>query len=354
MGRFSSFVIARWKLLLNIVTLAALIITLYFIRHDLATTFDNLTKVHAWALVLIVPLEAINYHAQAKLYQHLFRIVGNNFTYKYLYLASLELNFVNHVFPSGGAAGLSYFSFRFKTDQIPGGKATLIQIMKLVLTFFSFEILVIISVFFLALGGKVNDLTILVAGVLSTLLIVGSVLFAYIVEEKQRINNFFEYMTRLINKLLHKIKPSEADAISIDRARQVFEDFHSTYRQLRKSKRQMRAPLLYALLANVTEVAVIYVVFVAFDSYVNVGAVILAYGIANFAGMVSILPGGVGLYEALMTGILLTTGVPATISLPVIVMYRVLNTLLQVPPGYYLYHKNISSRGKPSINQETS
>ena len=114
MGRLTSFVAARWKLILNIATVVALLVTLYVIRKDLATTFRDLLRVDAWTLVLMLPLEALNYHAQTKLYQHLFKIVGNKLTYKELLIASLELNFVNHVFPSGGAAGISYFGLRFK------------------------------------------------------------------------------------------------------------------------------------------------------------------------------------------------------------------------------------------------
>jgi len=87
---------------------------------------------------------------------------------------------------------------------------------------------------------------------------------------------------------------------------------------------------------------VIYVVYLAFGEVVNLGAVILAYAIANFAGFVSVLPGGVGVYEALMTGVLAIAGIPVALSIPVVVMYRVLSTLVQLPPGYYLYHKALT------------
>lgn len=352
MGRITSFVAARWKLLLNIVTIIALVVTLYFIRGDLETTFKNLLKVDGWALVLMVPFEALNYHAQTKLYQHLFSIVGNKLEYKPLFIASLELNFVNHVFPSGGAAGISYFGLRLKGGEITGAKATLIQFMKLVLTLLSFEALIILSLLFLAVAGKVSNLTILVAAVLSTVLVIGSLLFIYIIGDKKRINAFLGFVTIQLNRLLHRVKPSEKDVINVERAREVFDDFHLTYLKMRQDHRKMRAPLMYALLANITEVAVVYVVFVAFGQMINPGAVILAYGIANFAGFVSVLPGGVGIYETLMVGVLLTTGVPAKISLPVIIMYRVLNTLLQLPPGYYLYQKYISQHGKPPKTAE--
>ena len=83
-------------------------------------------------------------------------------------------------------------------------------------------------------------------------------------------------------------------------------------------------------------------VYIAFGHWVNLGAVILAYAVANFAGFISVLPGGIGVYEALMTAVLAISGIPASLSIPVVIMYRVLNTLIQVPPGYYFYHRRLS------------
>src|ERR1700691_1361642 len=123
----TSFLKRRWKLVLNIITIGALILIAFAIRHELAVTLDNLTKVRAWLLLLIIPIEALNYHAQAKLYQGLFAVLDEKISYKNLLKLSLELNFVNHVFPSGGVSGISYFSYRLRSFNIRGAKATLIQ-----------------------------------------------------------------------------------------------------------------------------------------------------------------------------------------------------------------------------------
>jgi uncharacterized membrane protein YbhN (UPF0104 family) len=77
---------------------------------------------------------------------------------------------------------------------------------------------------------------------------------------------------------------------------------------------------------------------------VNIGAIVLAFAVANFAGLVSVVPGGYGVYEGLMTAVLATAGISPALSLPVTVMYRVLNTLLQIPPGYVLYHQALQRR----------
>lgn len=335
----------RWKLILNVVTLIALVILMVAIRKQLGDTIGNLGKVNGWALLLLLPVEALNYHAQAKLYQGLFAVVGNRLPYKFLYKTSIELNFVNHVFPSGGVTGISYFGLRLRDGEaISGGKATLIQIMKLALTFLSFEVLIVFGLVALAVMGRVNNLTILVAGSLSTLLLVGTVGFGIIVGSKQRINAFFTTVTKGLNRVIQVVRPKYPETINITRARQVFDDFHDNYQQIQASRAQLKAPFWYAFLANATEVLALYVVYIAFGHLVNVGAVILAYAVANFAGLVSVLPGGVGVYEALMTAVLVSTGVPAGVSLPVTVMYRVLNTLIQLPPGYYFYHKNLTRR----------
>jgi len=100
-------------------------------------------------------------------------------------------------------------------------------------------------------------------------------------------------------------------------------------------------PFMYMMIANATEVAALYTVYVAFGQYVNVGAVILAYAVANFAGLISVLPAGIGIYEGLMTAVLAATGIPAEVSIPVTLMYRVLSMFTQLVPGYFFYQKAV-------------
>lgn len=98
----TSFVKRRWKLLVNIATAIALVGLVYAVRHQLVETIQNFSKVNLWVLLLLFPIQWVNYHAQAKMYQGLFRMVGNKLSYRFLFETSLELNFVNSVFPSGG------------------------------------------------------------------------------------------------------------------------------------------------------------------------------------------------------------------------------------------------------------
>jgi uncharacterized protein (TIRG00374 family) len=336
----------RWKLILNILTIVALVGLAYAIRHQIVDTIHNLAKVNVAVLLLILPIEAWNYDAYAKMYRSFFRILGNETTYKDMYKVALELNMVNHIFPTGGVSGFSYFGIRLRSLGIGAGKATLVQTMRFIFLFITYEALLILGLFMLAIGGKANSLVILVSGSLATLMVVGTVGLAFIIESEKRINGFFTAVTKGLNRIIHLIRPKHPETISVASVQATFNELHENYMLLKKDWRQLKSPLISAFFANLTELLVIYIVYVAFGYWVNPGAVILAYAVANFAGLISVLPGGVGIYEALMTAVLATAGIPPAISLPVTVMYRVLNTAIQVIPGYYFYHKALTTQNR--------
>ncbi len=332
----------RWKLILTIVTLAALAGLIYVLRDQIMDTITNVGRVNRYALLLIIPFQMLNYFAYTKMYQGLFRILDHKMRFWRMLRIVSELNFVNTVFPSGGVSGFSYFGVRMKGQGVRTGQATLIQMMRFILVFVSFQVLLLVGLIVLALGGQAGQVTILIAGSLATLLLVGTFIGAYIIGSKKRINHFFTVITRLLNRFIHVFRRSSPETINIERLQNMLSDLHENYMLIKKDFGVLRRPLFFALLANIAEVATIYAVYIAFGSWVNPGAVIIAYAIANFAGLISVLPGGVGIYEALMTAVLASAGVPAHVSIPVTIMYRVLNMSLQLPVGYYFYHKAIN------------
>lgn len=326
-------------MVLTLITLIALVGLAYAVRTQLFDTLRNLGKVNTWAILLILPLEGLNYHAQAKLYQGFFAILGNKLRYGFMYRIALEMNFVNNIFPSGGVSGFSYLSVRMRSKDVPAAQSTIVQMMKFILVFVAFQVFLFVGLIMLAIGGRASNLLILIAGSLATLLVVATFGIAFVIGSKSRINGFFTYITKLINSLIHIVRRGHPETINIQRAREVFTELHENYMHIRRNLGALRKPFMYSLLANLTEIAAIYVVYIAFGQFVNPGAVIIAYAVANFAGLVSILPGGVGIYEALMTGVMAAGGVPAAVSIPVTIMYRVLSMVIQLPPGYFFYQR---------------
>lgn len=342
----NSFLARRWRLILNIVTIVAMILFLFLIREQIVETFENISRIHWWILLFIVFLQLWNYDAQTRMYLSLFKIVGNKFKYKPMFIAALELNFINNVFPSGGVSGISYFGVRLRSEKVTAGKATLVQIMKLLMLYVSFEVLLVLGIFLLAAEGKVNDLVLASAVTISTSLIIGTALFVYILGSKQRVEQFFRLLKRLTNKTVRKVRRDpHRKTIEMTRVHFLLSELHDNFKTIKSRITELKWPLVHALFANLSEILCIYVIYIAFGEWVNFGAIIIAYSVANFAGLISVLPGGVGIYELLMTTVLVAAGVPVALSLPVTIMYRVLTAAIQLPPGYYFYHKAINSKG---------
>lgn len=331
----------RLKSIITLLTLLALVATIYALRNQLYDTIYNLLQVNPWPILLIIPLALINHYLQAKVYQGLFRIFGDRFRTKSMMRLSLELNLVNNVFPSGGVSGFSYLSLRMRDEGVSTAKATFVQIMRFAVLFASFQILLALGLLMLAFGGSANDFVLLLAGSLATLLLVGSAVGIYIIGSRDRIDSFLTWLTKLLNRLIHIVRPLHPETINIARARRAFDELHQSYKRVRGNLADLRRPLFYALGVSLSEVVAIYSVFVAFGYWINPGAVIIAYAVANFAGLVSILPGGVGIYEGLMTGVFATAGVSAALSLPVVIAFRVLSMMVQLPIGYFFYQRSL-------------
>lgn len=179
-----------------------------------------------------------------------------------------------------------------------------------------------------------------------TLLIVGMSLMAFIIGNKGRIKSFFTLITQALNWLIHRFRPNNPETINVSNAQAAFIELHENYMHIRSNLHKLKRPLLFGLAFSFFEIASIYAVYLAFGQVVNPGAVIIAYAVANFAGIVSVLPGGIGIYEALMTGVLIAAGVPASVSLPVTIMYRIVNMGIALPQGGYFYYRALHA--KPS------
>ena len=329
----------NWRKLLTIATILALLIFIITSGGHIIDTFRGLRKADLWVLWLMIPLEVLNYYAQTLLYRDALKTMGYKITSKFLYRFSLELNFIATLLPSAGLSAVSYTNLRLKSQSVSGADATLLHLIKTISVFISFLALLVLGILLMALGGKASSIIILFASVVITILVILTGGAFFIVGSDKRIDGFFTWVTLFLNKVVKTFRPRIHEAINIVRAKKVFNDLHNSYMLFRNDPSQFKSPFLWGLLANFTEVAVLYVVYIAFGHWINPGVIILAYAVANLGGFLSVLPGGVGVYESLMTIVLATAGVSASLSLPVTITYRILNTIIQIAPGYVLYQK---------------
>jgi len=329
----------KLKVWINVITFGALAVLVYISRHQFEEVFSKLGTLSLLPLLLLIPLKFFNFYTIAKMYQEYFAILGEKVSTKELFKVAMEMNFVNLVFPSGGASGFSYMSIRLKPLGVSTAKTTMVQAARFGLVFLTFLILIFVGMFILAVEGKASNLTILIASSISMLTLFGTGIILYVVSSKERITSFTAFLPRGINRIARFFhRKQDRELIKIDKVRRVFEELHDDYNLIARDFRKLNKTAFWALMINVSELVLIYMVFVAHGEWINVGALIIAYAVANFAGLVSLF-GGLGVYEFLMTSVMASAGVPAALALSATVMYRVINMVVFLPIGYWLYRK---------------
>lgn len=331
------------KFWINAVTILALVLLFVFARSQIAEAFDEFTRLNLLWLGLVIPLQIVNHSAVAKFYKSYLKTLGEDIRAKELFKVSLEMNFVNNVFPSGGVSGFGYLGVRFKKLGIKGSKTTLVQTSRFMLTFLSFIAYLLIALLLLSIFGSASRIIILIASTLSSIIIFGSLILVYIISDLNRVQQFTAALPKLVNKIFKFFHRKNRTIINIEKIEKLFSDLHKDYKHVRSNWKDLRYPFFWTMVMNLTEIVTIYVVYLAFGEFINPGAIIIAYAVANVAGLVAILPGGVGVYEGLMTGVMASAGVDEALALSATVVYRVFNMGVFLPVGYIFYRRALNS-----------
>jgi uncharacterized protein (TIRG00374 family) len=341
----------RIRLLINLVTIIALLVVLYF---SLPQIQDGLHEIGGakWSVVfLMIPMQLLNYYAVARLYHDYLKSLGETVKMGTMYKIALELNFVNHVFPSGGVAGFSYLGLRLRRHGVSVSRTTLAQTMRFAGTFISFLLVLFLGMFLLSFSQQVGGITLFIGITITILTIAFSLMGVYIVSSESRIKAFTAFLPKIINRVLTPIT-RKANSIDIARIEHMFVNLHKDYTVAIKDKQSLKRVFFWALLINVTEISTAYLAYIALGHLVNPGAVILAYAVASFAGLIAILPGGIGVYEALMTAVLASAGVPKALALSATLVYRIFTMIIFLPAGFILYQLALRKSNAESFNPE--
>ncbi|MCY3804629.1 MAG: lysylphosphatidylglycerol synthase transmembrane domain-containing protein [Candidatus Saccharibacteria bacterium] len=335
---------SKIKLIVNLLIFGALILLILLAWSDILEAFNKVTELMWWILILAIPLQFLVVVSVAHLYFSYFKSLAilGQLKLLELYKIATELQFINIALPSGGVAGFTYLSLRLQPAGINIAASTLAQVVRFATTFVSFLVFLGLGLLLLAITGKAGGLVILVGSSIFSLTLFGVAIFVFLVSDQQRIQGFISWLPKTINHLsaLLPYKTRGKELINMTKVERVLKEFHLGYKELHRNFKALKMPFLWALAVNLFDLLTLYVIFLAFGVAINPGAIILAYAIANFAGLVVILPGGAGVYEALMVSILAIAGVEdRALTLSATLIYRIGKLVLLAPFGLWFYHQ---------------
>ncbi|MBM3210258.1 flippase-like domain-containing protein [Candidatus Saccharibacteria bacterium] len=334
---------------LTIITLLLLSAVVYFGWSEIERAWMLMGSINLWILALILPIQFISYYATGSMIFSYLRAKGNlkHMSHMYMTRLSLELNFVNHILPSGGAAGFSYLAWILSRHGVSAGRATMAQVVRFFLTFVTFTLMLLVAFIILILDHSVDRNIALLSGMLIVLLLLVTGVGYYVMHSRARLVRFAERLARVSTAVVGFFsRRGKGKKVASKPIVRFFLDIHDDYEELSRDKKILWRPFLWSLVANVCDVALLYVAFLALGVSVSPAVLIIAFGLSSVASAVSVTPGGTGVYEAIMIAFLSSVGVRPDIAIAGTLLARVLLLAVTIVAGYAFYQLTILKYGK--------
>lgn len=334
---------------LTVVTLVLLSIVVIAAWPEILKAWALLGQVNWYILLLLIPVQLASYYATGGMIFAYLRAKGNlqDVSHWAMTRMALELNFVNHILPSGGAAGFSYLAWVLSSYKVSVSRSTMAQIIRFVLTFLSFVVLLIVAIIILALTGHLERATIFIAIGLVIAAIGGTSILIWLVRSNVRLQRFSVWLTKTVNRLVRWVTRGKKRKVVKEKLfLEFFQGLHDDYLSIRRERKILIIPFLWALIANILDVALLWVAFWALGYTIDAPLLFVAFGIASIASAISVTPGGAGVYEAIMVAFLASSGISPEIAIAGTLLARV--TLLSgtIAFGYVFYQLRLSKNGK--------
>jgi len=335
----------RW---LSIATVVLLAVILFASRHELLRAWELLGQVNLWILLLMVPVQLLVFYAGGEMIFSYLRGKGQMKKVKRTELIriALEGNFVNHILPSGGVSGVSYLSWRLAHLGVSPGRATMAQVVRHAMTFVAFALLLLLALFAVTLDGDLNRWIILTSATLFGAIIALLLLGIYLLSSKRRIDKFADWLYRTMNFVTRKVTfGRRRKLLRLDAIEEFLDDMHRDFMELRHDKKLLIKPFLWGLVYNIGDAGLFMIAFWSLGEIINPAPILIAYGVASFAGFIVATPGGAGAYEAVMVTFLAFAGISSGVAIAGILLARIIILLGTIVFGYIFYQHALNTYG---------
>jgi len=336
---------------LSVITLVLVAVIIFFSRHELLRAWELLGRVNVWILLLLIPAQLLVYYAGAEMMFSYLRAKKSIEKVSGLSLArmALEMNFVNHILPSGGVSGVSYMSWRLGKYGVSSSRAIMAQVVRFAMGFVAFMVLLAVAVLVVTIDGSINRWMILMSSILVTSMVGAIIAAIYLLSSRTRVIAFAAWLTHRVNNIVRKVTFGRKKSVLKHKQVEVFfEEMHNDFVALRHDKAILVKPFLWGLLLTLADVSLFLITFWALGAAVNPAPILIAYGVAAIAGFFVVTPGGAGAYEAIMVAFLAVAGLEQGTAIAGIVLTRVILLLGTIILGYLFYQLALIKYGRNS------
>jgi uncharacterized protein (TIRG00374 family) len=238
---------------------------------------------------------------------------------------------VSHVLSAGGVGGwvVTYNALRKR-----GAPHGLIFVAIAAQQFFNY--IVLWFFFGLALIWLVLARGESIAGYLAGLILIGFILWltsygVYLYNHRSRMRRRVTQLAHLINRVARRevVQERHIDA--------WLDNLFAGMRRMTSHRGSFRKTAVLACGLWFFDMLCLYAVFLAFGYPIGFGYLAVGYVVAYGIGTLAPTPGGLGAIEGILIALYVSFGVPSATAVAVVLVYRLINFWLPIPPGFVAY-----------------
>ncbi len=313
----------KWTL--GIATLGILIHVVLLALPGIRQSAQALRSTNLWLVALAVLAEFASNAALPQLYRRSLIALGGTIRYRDALPITMGMFTVGHVLPAGGAAAAVWGANRLTRLGVNAGTATTSVVLG---GTFGLGTLAVIAFAGAAWSLARGDVSPTYAAGMGTVLLVLAAL-GVAVWKAFHSRTAREWMLRALATGLHKLRIRPDVASWLEAA-------ESITRAVTR-KRRVISIIAWSAINWLTDSAALWLLFLAFGYRIQIGVLLVGYGVANLLVSFPVAPGGLGVVEAGMAGIYTAFGAPGRVAVVAVLCYRLLSFWLPVLAGVPAY-----------------
>jgi uncharacterized membrane protein YbhN (UPF0104 family) len=334
---------------LSILTIILVIIVVFLAREQVFASFAVMSQINVWILLLLIPAQLVMYYTAGQMYFSYIRAKNHQIKINQFELTriSLEINFTNHVLPSGGASGLAYMAWRLRKFGVTAGQATMMQILRYGIAVVTTVNQMLLAIIILGASGILHGFWFWASLLICLAMDAAVAIILVIISKRSRIDWAVNFLAKAINAIINCIlfwKKQPIVLIKAEKLETFLNDLHHDFAEIRRTPKLIRGPFLWGMAYAFLEAFMFMIAFWAMGLSPSIWAVILGQGIASIVGTIMVTPGGAGGYEPAMALLLGEAGFAGGFA--GVVLTRVILLLCTILFGWGFYQHALLKRKK--------
>lgn len=320
----------------TIIVLILFLVGIYFVIPrliDAQQAVQLISKVNKYYLILAILFEILSYIGAAMLMGIILSQMGHRIAFWDRFRIGSMAAFAIHFFPLGSLGGGAVDFYFLRKKKVKSGSILMMLLLRIIISYIAFFILFIIALTLLPTIENISLTMKIISGGILVILVFGTIYFLYLYKHKEKFRKVFHIVFSPARFFSSRLK-YPVDKTRLD---YTFEEFYESLKLFSQKKRSTILAILTGMVYWLGDMLCFFFVFLSFGYLINFGVLMFSYSIGLLAGMVSFIPGGLGVTEGTLGLVLTSLGVPSTIALMSILIFRLFSFWMWIPFGLYSF-----------------